>query len=264
MAWGAPCGCRCRPPPWLRPPPGSRHRRGPSHRRRPALGRFRGARATPPPSATAPRCAHRGTQQRDGHSSPQHDPRRRATMEPMRGRITVVSARELPFPRQHAVAAIRDIKNIERTEVKADAVVVSPETAERGTYRVRGRFAGFPWRGPFAYVLHEGGFDSRNAGVPPEEATIEGGFIVTPLAGGCTVIHYEQYVLAPSLRPLRYAIRLYLRWSMVRELRDLERLIAVQQQRAADSGAEVQDTAPPSSSTERRSPAGISASASTV
>jgi hypothetical protein len=191
-------------------------------------------------------------------------------IQTMTRRITVVSAREMPCPRQDAVAAIRDIKNIERTEVKADAVVVSPETPERGTYRVRGRFAGFPWRGQFAYALHEGGFHSRNADVPPEQATIEGGFVVTPLAGGCTVIHYEQYLLAHWLVPLGQAIRAYLRWSMSRELRDLERLISEggssrdQQQRAADSGAESQHMASLSGSTARSSPAGISASASTV
>jgi hypothetical protein len=183
----------------------------------------------------------------------------------MSRRITVVCARELPCPREDAVAAVRNIKNIERTEVKADTVVVSAETPERGTYRVRGRFAGFPWHGRFAYFLHAGGFHSRNAGVPPEQATIEGGFVVTPLAGGCTVIHYEQYVLAPWLQPLRHAIRLYLHWSMRRELRDLARLVATgQQQRAADSGAESQHTEALSGSTVRSSPAGISASASTV
>jgi hypothetical protein len=144
----------------------------------------------------------------------------------MRRRITVVSARELPCARQDAVAAIWDIKNIERTEVKADAVVVSPESQDRGTYRVRGRFGGVPWRGEFVYFLNDSGFHSRNAGVPPEKATIEGGFVVTPIAGGCTVIHYEQYVLARPLVPLKHVIRLYLRWSMSRELRDLERLIA--------------------------------------
>ena len=188
----------------------------------------------------------------------------------MRRRITVVSARELPCRRQEAVAAIRDIKNIERTEVKADAVTVAPETPERGTYRVRGRFAGVPWRGHFAYDLNDSGFHSRNAGVAPDEATIEGGFVVTPLAGGCTVIHYEQYVLSRWLVPLRHLIRAYLRWSMTRELRDLERLISEegsngnQQQRAADSGAESQHTPSLSGSTLRSSPAGISASARTV
>jgi hypothetical protein len=146
-------------------------------------------------------------------------------------RITVVSAREMRCPREEAVAAIWEIKNIERTEVKADAVDVEPETATRGTYRVRGRFAGVPWRGQFDYVLNDAGFHSRNAGVAPEEATIEGGFVVTPLADGCTVIHYEQYVLARWLRPLKPAIHLYLRWSMARELRDLERLLAAEPDR---------------------------------
>ena len=141
-------------------------------------------------------------------------------------RVTMVSAREMHCTRGDAVAAIREIKNIERTEVKADAVVVSPETSSSGTYNVRGRFAGVPWLGEFAYFLNDAGFHSRNAGIPAEEATIEGGFVVTPLAGGCTVIHYEQYVLARWLIPLKQLVRQYLRWSMSLELRDLERLIA--------------------------------------
>ena len=140
-------------------------------------------------------------------------------------RITTVCAREMPYSREDAVAAIWEIKNIERTEVKAYAVLVSPDTSATGTYRVRGRFAGVPWRGEFAYFLNDAGFHSRNAYRPAEEATIEGGFVVTPLADGCTVIHYEQYVLAPWLRPIKPVVWMYLRWSMRRELRDLEALL---------------------------------------
>jgi hypothetical protein len=140
-------------------------------------------------------------------------------------RITTVCTREMPYPREHAVAAIWEIKNIEVTEVKADAVDVDEETSTKGTYKVRGRFAGVPWQGEFAYELNESGFHSRTAGVPPDQATVEGGFVVTPIAGGCTVIHYEQYVLAPWLRPIRPVVWMYLRWSMRRELRDLEALM---------------------------------------
>ncbi len=144
----------------------------------------------------------------------------------MGARITTVSARELPCSREAALDAIWTIKNIERTEVKADAVEVEPATSTVGTYKVRGRFAGVRWTGEFAYELNSSGFHSRTAGVPPERAKVEGGFVVTPIAGGCTVIHYEQYVLAPWLRPLKPIIGAYLRWSMRRELRDLEELIA--------------------------------------
>src|SRR5262249_62385282 len=121
----------------------------------------------------------------------------------MRRRITVVNARELPCRRQDAVAAIRNIKNIERTEVKAEKVVVTPEGPERGTYRVRGRFAGVPWRGKFVYSLHAAGFHSPNADVPRDQATIEGGFVVTPLAGGGTRIPPQPDLLAPRVGPLR-------------------------------------------------------------
>jgi hypothetical protein len=143
----------------------------------------------------------------------------------MAARITVVRAREMRHPREAVVAATWDIKGIERTEVKAQAVEVEPSTATEGTYQVRGRFAGIPWRGRFAYELNPAGFHSRSAGVRADDATIEGGFVVTPLAGGCTVIHYEQYVLTLWLRPLAPLIRLYLRWTMRRELCELERVV---------------------------------------
>jgi hypothetical protein len=141
-------------------------------------------------------------------------------------RLTVVSARAMPHSREAVREAIWDIKSIELTERKADHVEVHPDTPRRGLYRVHGHFAGVPWRNAFIYELNDGGFHSRNADVAPEDATIEGGFIVTPLADGCTVIHYEQYVLAPWLRPVALLVRGYLRWSMRGELRDLERLVA--------------------------------------
>lgn len=157
----------------------------------------------------------------------------------MTRRITTVAAREMPYPREAAVEALWRIQDIERTEVKADRVWVEPQDAMTGTYRVRGHFAGVPWENRFAYELNDGGFHSRNVGVPPERATIEGGFVVTPLAGGCTVIHYEQYVVPTKLALLTPLIRIYLRWSMRRELRDLERLIgedhAVDPARVGDS-----------------------------
>jgi hypothetical protein len=144
----------------------------------------------------------------------------------MARRITVVSAREMPHPRDVVASAVREIQRIEITERKADRVDVHPSTPTEGTYTVRGRFAGVPWHGQFAYELNDAGFHSRTAGVAREAAKVEGGFVVTPLADGCTVIHYEQYVLAPWLRPFSLVVRAYLRWSMRGELRDLEALIA--------------------------------------
>ena len=144
----------------------------------------------------------------------------------MARRITVVSAREIPHPRDVVTAAIRDIQNIEVTERKADWVEVHPQTPTDGTYSVRGHFAGVPWTGEFAYELNDAGFHSRTAGVPRESAKVEGGFVVTPLADGCTVIHYEQYVLAGWLAPFAPLVRGYLRWTMRGELRDLEAMVA--------------------------------------
>src|SRR2546421_11893611 len=130
----------------------------------------------------------------------------------MGSRITTVSAREIACSREATLKAIWEIKNIELTEVKADAVNVDPETPAKGTYRVRGRFAGVPWRGEFAYELNEGGFHSRTAGVPPDQATVEGGLVVTPLPGGCTDIHYEQYELPPWFGPFQPVVWTNMRW----------------------------------------------------
>ena len=144
----------------------------------------------------------------------------------MRRHVTATAAIVLPCPPEHALPAIWDIQNIERCEVKADSVEVHPRDERAGSYDVRGRFAGVPWKGRFEYELDDRGFHSRTADVPRDEATVEGGFFVTPLGEAqSTVIHYEQYVLAPWLSPLSGLVRAYLRWSMHRELRTLRALI---------------------------------------
>jgi hypothetical protein len=146
--------------------------------------------------------------------------------EPVAVRITAVSTRALPYPKAVALPAVWNIQNIERTEVKADVVAVTPETATVGSYRVHGHFAGVPWRGEFFYELNPDGFHSRNAPRPRKGSTIEGGFVVHALDdGSCRVVHYEQYRLPWWLVPLALPIKGYLRWSMRRELRDLESLI---------------------------------------
>jgi hypothetical protein len=141
-------------------------------------------------------------------------------------RVTVVEALEFPCPPARVLPAVWDLKNVEHCEVKADAVTVHPRSPRSGSYDVRGHFARVPWHGRFEYELTDAGFHSRTADVAPDDATVEGGFVVTPLgADQCTVIHYEQYVLAPWLAPLARLVRAYLHRSMRRELRDLRRLV---------------------------------------
>lgn len=154
----------------------------------------------------------------------------------MARRVTVVEALELPCLPSVVLPVVWDLKNVERCEVKADAVTVYPRTAQEGSYDVRGRFAGVPWRGRFEYELHPAGFHSRDADVSRAQAKVEGGFVVTPLgADQCTVIHYEQYVLAPWVAPLGRLVKSYLRRSMRRELRDLRRLVLRPPSKASES-----------------------------
>jgi Polyketide cyclase / dehydrase and lipid transport len=140
-------------------------------------------------------------------------------------RVAVTREIEVPSPPAAAVAAVQDIKSIELTEKKADHVDVSPGDG-RGTYRVRGRFAGLPWKGEFAYQLNDQGFHSVNTDAMSANEVISGGFRVEPTGDGrCVVVHYESYVLPRWLVPLKPLIRAYLGWSMRAELEDLRALI---------------------------------------
>jgi hypothetical protein len=142
--------------------------------------------------------------------------------------VRALRRRTLPCPAERAIAAVQDIKAIERTEVKADRVEVSPQSATAGTYAVTGHFARVPWRSRFAYQLHSSGFHSEKVpGERPRGWDISGGFIVAPVGErACLVVHYEDYGLPRYLAPLRGLIRLYLQRSMAVELRVLAELVA--------------------------------------
>jgi hypothetical protein len=144
----------------------------------------------------------------------------------MRKLVTVVSRRVIPVPPARARAAVWEIQNIERTEVKADVVCVTKESPTVGSYTVRGHFAGIPWRGEFFYELNATGSHSTKAPKPGRGSTISGGFVVEEISDDeCLVVHYEQYRLPWYHRPLGPGIIAYLRYSLRRELRDLEQLV---------------------------------------
>ena len=135
----------------------------------------------------------------------------------------------IPCRQEVALAVIQEIKNIEKTEVKAEAVEVYQQTESIGTYQVRGRFAGIPWHNEFAYVLHEQGFHSLEAHPPNSGPRIQGGFVaIRTGAQTCTILHYEQYVLPKWAVPVKPLIEWYLQWSMKKELLDLKTIILAQ------------------------------------
>lgn len=142
--------------------------------------------------------------------------------------VRALSRRTLPCAAERAIAAVQDIQSIERTEVKADRVVVSPDSPTSGTYAVSGHFARVPWTSRFAYDLHSTGFHSvKLRGERPHSWEISGGFIVAPLGElECLVVHYEDYGLPRWLAPLRAVIRLYLHRSMRVELDVLAEIVA--------------------------------------
>ena len=136
--------------------------------------------------------------------------------------LSEVSTIAIHAPKSEILPVVNDIRSIERFEVKADRVNVQPIDGRKGTYKVRGHFAGVPWRREFAYFLNDDGFYSRDAHPSGPEVTVQGGFIVQATGDDeCTLIHYEMYRLLPWLVPLKPLIRAYLKWSMRRELRDI-------------------------------------------
>ena len=141
--------------------------------------------------------------------------------------VRALRRRMLPCPADHAISAVQDIKAIERTELKADRVEVSPDSSTAGTYAVTGHFARVPWRSRFAYRLHPTGFHSEKvAGERPRSWEISGGFMVAPLSQhACLVVHYEDYGVPLYLAPLRTFIRAYLHRSMDIELGLLEEIV---------------------------------------
>jgi hypothetical protein len=140
--------------------------------------------------------------------------------------ITAVRAIEVACRKEDALAVVWEIKNIEKSEVKADLVIVNKETEKKGTYNVRGHFAGIPWHNTFSYELNEKGFHSVEAYPPASGSRIQGGFIVEETGeNSCNIIHYEQYVIPLWLVPLKPFIQMYLLWSMKKELRDVRELI---------------------------------------
>jgi len=140
--------------------------------------------------------------------------------------ISAVSTIRIDATKAEVLAAVWDIKSIEKFEVKADSVEVHPADERKGTYNVHGRFAGLPWRREFAYFLNEDGFYSRDARKSGAQYTVQGGFIVQPTSDReCTLIHYEMYYLSAWFLPVKPLISTYLKWSMRKELRDMKETI---------------------------------------
>lgn len=140
--------------------------------------------------------------------------------------ISAIRLIEVACHKEDALAMIWEIKNIEKTEVKADEVQVFKQSETRGTYKVRGHFAGTPWHNEFIYELNEQGFHSFEAHPPAAGPRIKGGFVVISTGEQiCTILHYEQYILPMWGIPFKPLVRVFLQWSMKKELRDLKALV---------------------------------------
>ena len=143
----------------------------------------------------------------------------------MNNKVTVTDSVQLDVPAEQALAILWEVKNLSLYEPKVDAMRIEPETEERGTYAIKGRFAGLPWCGIFSYVLNPRGFHSELLKGPPS-VRMNGGFVVTSRCSGqCLITHYERYQFASWLALLAPLIRLYVAWAIKKELQGLAGVI---------------------------------------
>lgn len=139
--------------------------------------------------------------------------------------ISVVDSISVDIPAKNALDILRNLKNIELYEPKADSIRVEPETEKRGTYSIQGHFAGMRWRGRFTCEFDRQGFHSEMIR-GPLGVKLRAGFVVTSESSGrCIIPHYECYHFPRWVLPLTLLVRLYLYWAMKKELRNLVKII---------------------------------------
>jgi hypothetical protein len=124
----------------------------------------------------------------------------------MKKDLFVMDRIDVPVDAGTALNFIREIKNIDLYEPKVDKAEVKNETDTKGSYEVKGRFAGIPWAGKFSFELNEEGFYSEMLNSPVPGLKVQGGFKVKKVSDkDCRISHFENYQLPGWLiafRPL--------------------------------------------------------------
>jgi len=140
-------------------------------------------------------------------------------------RVSVIGKVGVGLPAENVLAALWEISNLGDYEPKVDFVRVMPETEMKGRYSAAGRFAGIRWSGRFFYKLNRRGFHSEMVEGPPGVG-VYGGFVVKPEGPDrCAITHYERYQFPRWLLPLTVPLRVYLSWTIRKELRNLVKVI---------------------------------------
>ncbi|MGZ3696548.1 MAG: SRPBCC family protein [Bdellovibrionota bacterium] len=137
-------------------------------------------------------------------------------------RLRMSDTRTIALPEQTLLNFLHDIGNIARYEPKVDEATVDPIDRRHGSYQVRGRFAGMPWKGAFSYTLRGDGFHSEVL-APVSGVRVDGGFRVKALEDGtCELHHWENYRLPFVAAPFLPFLRLYLKRALKEELQAIE------------------------------------------
>lgn len=132
---------------------------------------------------------------------------------------------ELPCPTSQVLDYICNIHNLGRYEPKVDLLKVLPFSNGKGRYLARGKFAGVPWRGEFSYRLKKDGFHSESLS-KPYWVSVEAGFVVkSRKAESSELTHYENYLFPIWALPYSALIKIYLKWAMRKELRNIRNAI---------------------------------------
>lgn len=137
--------------------------------------------------------------------------------------IGVIDKILISYPATHVLNYLWDIKNLADYEPKVDRILLN---ATKNTYEVtHGHFAGIPWKGNFSYKKTDDGFISEILN-RPLGIFVKGGFQVKEKQGATEVQHFESYNFPIWALPAKPLIRMYLKWAMKKELRNISNGVA--------------------------------------
>lgn len=142
--------------------------------------------------------------------------------------FTVSRSINLNCDKEKLLSFLWNMENLEQYEPKVTKVLVAPEKNGSGTYLASGKFGLTSWRGRFSYQKNATGFTSKTI-KPIVGNSISGGFVVKANESSKKMIlsHWEHYELMLSLKPLTPLVKIFLSFSINRELKNIARMLEV-------------------------------------
>lgn len=125
---------------------------------------------------------------------------------------------EVPSPAQKVLSFLWNIENMAHYEPSITSLQVFPRSTKAGIYSARGSFAHLPWEARFSYNLTRNGYVDRLLAGSYGIWMGSGFKVKEGSEKDCRLLHFKNYVFPAWMKPLQPALKLYLRWSLQKEL----------------------------------------------